>query len=397
MVFSAIIASLPRGIKRLYFGRKCDRIEPPKRKELIFMKKTGVTRQSNIELLRILTMLGVILLHYNGEPGGALDAAVPGSLNFYILHIVESMFICAVNLFVLISGYFLCTGGKRSAWKAFELLIQVVVYSAGLYVLQSILSGGFSLRSFAARLLPANYFVTLYVAVYLISPYLNLLIRGLTGKGNTFRTCLILLGVVFAVYSTAIDLAGDVLGTSWSGLSTVALDGTQRGYSVVNFAMMYLIGAYLRLEKTEKQPVGKLLLAFFANSLVLAAIAAGGKLAGINVSQTMWAYCNPLVMINAVLIFQVFRALELPELRWVNLLASGAFSVYLLHAAFLGYCRIGWAVTKNSVVLLAHMVVTAVAIYLICWCAHMVYTWITAPIFRALRKKFPLMLPEIPE
>ena len=28
------------------------------------------SRESNIELLRILTMLGVVLLHFNGEPGG---------------------------------------------------------------------------------------------------------------------------------------------------------------------------------------------------------------------------------------------------------------------------------------------------------------------------------------
>ena len=39
-------------------------------------------RQSNIELLRILAILGVILLHYNNDSsGGGFRFVEPGSLN----------------------------------------------------------------------------------------------------------------------------------------------------------------------------------------------------------------------------------------------------------------------------------------------------------------------------
>ena len=60
-------------------------------------------RQSNIELLRIFAALGVIMLHYNYYYGfKSIEFNTP---NYYILLTPESINICAVDLFVLISGY----------------------------------------------------------------------------------------------------------------------------------------------------------------------------------------------------------------------------------------------------------------------------------------------------
>ena len=71
-------------------------------------------RESNIELLRVLAMLGVILHHYNNPSiGGGLSFVKNGSLNYWILNIVESIFICAVNLFMVISAYFMASSNKR--------------------------------------------------------------------------------------------------------------------------------------------------------------------------------------------------------------------------------------------------------------------------------------------
>lgn len=63
-------------------------------------------RESNIEILRIAVILGVIILHYNGENGGGLEYIYPNSLNEIILVALESIFICAVDLFILITGCF---------------------------------------------------------------------------------------------------------------------------------------------------------------------------------------------------------------------------------------------------------------------------------------------------
>ena len=63
-------------------------------------------RESNIELLRILAMFGVIILHYNNPSIGGLSFVKYGSLNYWFLNIAESIFVCAVNLFMIISAYF---------------------------------------------------------------------------------------------------------------------------------------------------------------------------------------------------------------------------------------------------------------------------------------------------
>ncbi len=63
-------------------------------------------RKSNIELLRIILMMMVITLHFNIPSGHAIELASNVPLNLNILYILESFSICAVNTFVLITGYF---------------------------------------------------------------------------------------------------------------------------------------------------------------------------------------------------------------------------------------------------------------------------------------------------
>ena len=63
-------------------------------------------RQSNIELLRMLAIMGVVILHYNNQYfGAAFELVQPETVNYYILSVLESLSICAVDLFILISVY----------------------------------------------------------------------------------------------------------------------------------------------------------------------------------------------------------------------------------------------------------------------------------------------------
>ena len=71
-------------------------------------------RESNLELLRIIAMCGVIILHYNNPLiGKAFELVKDNTLNYWIIHFLESLFICSVNLFMVISGYFMVTSKKK--------------------------------------------------------------------------------------------------------------------------------------------------------------------------------------------------------------------------------------------------------------------------------------------
>ena len=109
-------------------------------------------------------MIGVVILHYNNASmGGALGMVLDGSSNQYYLYLIESLFVCAVNVFVMISAYFLACNQNRKLIKILELFVQVIVFNLVFYVF-GVLRGHkvFTVSSLISSLLPANYFLILY-------------------------------------------------------------------------------------------------------------------------------------------------------------------------------------------------------------------------------------------
>lgn len=92
-------------------------------------------------------------------------------------------------------------------------------------------------------LVPSNWFVILYSTLYIISPYINILLEQLSGKQK--KKMVIVLFAIFSVWPTIVDLSGEILGKEWIGLSSVGMYGSEWGYSIVNFLLVYIIGAYL--------------------------------------------------------------------------------------------------------------------------------------------------------
>ena len=74
----------------------------------------------NLELLRCVAMMMVVVLHFLGK-GGLLtggdrslsEGAVALDVTGYTAWLLESLCIVAVNVYMLISGYFLCTGSFK--------------------------------------------------------------------------------------------------------------------------------------------------------------------------------------------------------------------------------------------------------------------------------------------
>lgn len=345
-------------------------------------------RSSNIELLRIFAILGVIILHYNNKDlGGGLAFVQPGTANEYFLYFLESATICAVDLFVMISGYFLCKTKKRNLWKIIELIVQVVAFSVGTYLLASIISGQVpSFSRIIGRLVPANYFVILYSATYLISPFINVILENITRK--QFRILVLMSMAMFSAYPTLVDAFIKITGNQWMGLSSISMYGSQSGYTVVNFLLMYLLGAFVRNEAdTILRWNGRTLAAVQVLCILgisVWAIVWNGGVA--------WEYCNPMVILTAVLYLVLFLKWDIPHNKVINRLAEGTFSVFLLHTYFLSYLKIPRFVNAHLLVLFGYYTLSAVLVYLLCWCAHMVYHFVTDRVFCALEKKFSLQM-----
>ena len=290
------------------------------------MSKSTVVRNSNLELLRILAMLGVIVLHYNNtDIGGGFAYFAEGSLNYYLLYFLESIDISAVDLFVLISGYFMCMSPKRNMIKPLKLLVQVIIFrEAGYiasYALAVIPAGGSLLsvdllKGMLVSLVPNNYFVILYIALYFISVYLNRIFETLDEK--KLRQMIIILVLLFSVWVTFADVLSAATNITWTGLSTVGINGSQGGYIIVNFALLYCIGAYLRKISEKKYSMRNLLAGYFVTIVLLTIWSISNMLFGWRISQIAWEYCNPLVILSAVLLFLIFRQLSLQDILRIS-------------------------------------------------------------------------------
>lgn len=205
-------------------------------------------RSANIELIRILSMLGIIIMHSLNPHMFGLLSWIAAQRNWWaiaITYYIVSFFACAVNLFILISGYFMCQTYHRKMVKPIKLLMQVIIFRIVDYLLGVIIgSHDLTVHGLIISLIPVNYYVILYIALYWISPYINIVIDAL--NHNELKKCIFLLLSIFSVYPTLVDFAQEIAGNEINGLSSVGMYGSQWGYSIVNFILMYIIGAYIR-------------------------------------------------------------------------------------------------------------------------------------------------------
>lgn len=337
-------------------------------------------RQSNIELLRIFSICGVIILHYNGYVGNALNFVQSGTANYWLVLTAESLCICAVNIFLLISGYFSCTSQRTNYVKVIQLLVQVIVFQMGIYLLEASARGSISTSMLIQRALPKNYFVILYIAMYLVGPYVNVALKNMTGKQLT--KCVVLLLVLFSLLPTAIDLLGEAMGESLSGLNPVSADGDGYGYTALNFILMYILGAYLRLHGLPKLKGWHCtLIAVVCTGLILYMSLASNP--GIARS-----YCNPLVIALAVSILLLFTKFSFHS-KVINCLSQASFTVYLFHPYPLAKFRVEQAIANGPVYLAIHMLLACIGIFLMSWVIYMLYALITKPVFKFLSRRIP--------
>lgn len=253
-----------------------------------------------------------------------------------------------------------------------ELILQVIFYEAG--YLGSILLGKsmFSIKTLIGRMVPGNYYVILYIALYVVSPYINIMFMKYDDKiWNRFICTAILL---FSVYPILVDLSGEILGIEWFGLSTIGAYGNQQGFTIVNFILVYLVGAYIRfhgIKPLERARKGVLL----GITATLVGLISIWGLFNDHVHfwlGSAWGYHNPFVIAVAVVLFLQFREIKYYG-RWINELAKAAFTCYLFHPNLLGHLGIDKAVVSDWWILLFHVFLVILGIYLLSYVVYKVY------------------------
>lgn len=268
-------------------------------------------RNSSIEMLRILAMLGIVIMHTNG----AVMEHASGT-GFAWTQIENGIFNAGVSIFVLISGYF---GIRRSTQKLIELESTVILYAV-LSALVGCYFGKASILSIIKAFIPVStncyWFISCYILLMIFSPYINRAINSMSELQH--RQLLLFMSAVFLVAPTVIYYS--VLGGG--------------GKNVINMLLLYFLGSYIKKysldERFDKKSLLKILIATTAlnvllNSLI--SIATGGK------PHIPFARdCSVFIVIEATVLMMFFMKVEFHS-DFINRVAKHVFAVYLFEGA----------------------------------------------------------------
>lgn len=344
----------------------------------------GKVRESNFELLRCVLMFMVLILHYNLEGmGSAFSYVVPGTLNYYFIYFIESMSIGATNVFVLLAGYFGWKSMDRMTLrKPLGLAIYVVAYNVLFCILNTVLLGHpLSIWTIFFNLIPKNWYITLYVTLLLLSPYINWMISKISSKALD-RLILLMFGL-FSVYPTILDILSERFAVVTSGMYPVSMTTSLYGYSIVNFVMLYLMGAALNKQN------------LFQHKLIWDVLAYVGLTCVVFVQKiklgAAWSYANPVLIMAGIAFFNIFRKMHFTS-KIVNVLAKASLGVFLVHTQYM-VCQFGWSFTNipaacqgNLAGLMIHLFVCCLVTYFGCSVFDMVCRFITKPVSKMLDK-----------
>ena len=293
-------------------------------------KDSRKKRLPNFEVLRTLAMLMVVIVHFHLHglgyiTGPVINTSSIGLFNFLTYQFVVIICTVCVNIFVLLSCYFLI-GKPFNYARLIKLWVQVVFYAVAIALIahvihpehhgwREVLNGFTPIRS------NVYWFVASYVGLVLLAPFLSKTTLSLTrSQYRKFLCVLVLLG------------CNVVMDFPW-GESM----GVIGGYSLIWFIVLFFVAGYLRRFDLNIRP-SRILLCFIVLVLLVwgydAARVLIGHFAFHQEVHHRVMYYNGIPFFLSVLLFAWFKSLSIKRNIITNSLiglAPYVFGVYLIH------------------------------------------------------------------
>jgi len=333
-------------------------------------------RETNLELLRILAMLMVISLHYLGK-GNALAemedlyVSSPYFANKMLAWFLEVLSYGAVNIYIMISGYFLINSVAKME-KPFKIVVQVLFYSAGIYLvflavgkLPDYAHETFFKGIFFTPIASAHYwFASSYVFFYLLSPFAALGIRRLDEKQH--RGLMIIMLLLFS--------------RLWKILLPQSAPIDDKGYGLMWFLTLFVVASYIR----RFVPVKKKHRIFYLGIYLLSSILTLASFFVINMIyqatgrfevfiKVLLEYNSPTIVVASICLFLFFRTIRIPDgflskaILFVSPLTFGIYLIhehYLLRDLWITFWKVEDFVKKPYFIL--HYIGVVLAVFIIC-------------------------------
>ena len=302
-------------------------------------KDNGGYRQSNIELLRIICILFIICFHIvyhndwsnvNGVGNNGVFDPEYLSSGVFILQSILPLGIIAVDVFVLITGYFLIYSNKIKIEKTLKLWIQMLFYSLTIVAVFFFCFGlDLTVEKIFRAITPVSsniwWFCSSYLFLLLLSPFINTIVANVDERKMAMLLLLLLV--------------------LWFIIPLITGNRNQ-GNELLWFIIIYLIGGLIRKKKDNYQRKPSV---YFSYALLIYIITVGLII--------VFDYYDPIIykfdhisaivfrnsivcLLAAIFVFLAFNNMKIKNNRAINYVASLTLGIYLLHEHPLVYTYI---------------------------------------------------------
>lgn len=282
-------------------------------------------RQYGIDFLKIVSMLMIVLLHILNH-GGILKGLNTFSAQYAAANFLQCMAVCAVNVYVMISGY-LYVEKDFKLQNIVRLWITVLFYSVTLPLLLKLGGQDIGIKTILSGFFPIlrsqYWFFTQYFALFFMIPVLNWVIKNRQLAKRTLITLILLLAVlpVFA-------LGKDLFRVS-------------DGYSFIWFIVLYLCGGYVKEYHVDTKISQKgAIIGYISCVLLIWLLEIGtyvivSKVFGdTRYTEIFVHYTSPLVLGSAFFLLVLFSKIKFKSTMITSILptiSALTFGVYLIH------------------------------------------------------------------
>lgn len=294
--------------------------------------------KSNFELLRIISMI-LIVAHHFSVHGGFIYNSTTITINRLWIQFIQMGGKIGVNIFVIITGYFLVTMSSLKITKILMIWGQVFFYSVGIYLV-FLGTGhiGLDIKELLKNMFPFIYqrwwFASTYIILYILSPFINKTLTNLSKKD--YRFLVMIITVVTCIIPTFFIGSFEVSNFTW-------------------FVSLYIISGYIRIWEDSNRIKSRYyfgmaaciaLLTYF--SVVLFDIL-GLSSSFFSMHATYFYGQNILpIFLISLFLFLGFKNIEMGYSKTINTISSATFGVYLIHENYLIREWIWKVVFKNS-------------------------------------------------
>ena len=268
---------------------------------MTLINRSTTARKSNLELLRILCMLFIVAHHFgvHGQYGNM--PLTP--FNAFIIQLLSAGGKLGVNVYVLISGFFL-VNSKFRLKKVINTLALTIFYSVSVYLGFVIIFPNVKLSLtglFSSTFVIYNnvyWFVTCYVAMVILSPFINKLLHAITKREH------LILILILTLMQIRIDNIGSYINfseTAW-------------------FVTLYIIAAYFRLYPIK----------LFSNRplLLLLSILSCSAVGFLRFATELRSI---ICLVASIFLFLLFGSFDIGSVRFINIISRTTFGIYLIH------------------------------------------------------------------